>query len=375
MRLTTRFVQSAKPGRYHDYQRTGLSLLVKKSGRKYWTQQITVNGKRINKGLGNAEYVSLQEAREKAWGNFTAVRKGTWEEHAGLIPSFEKAAEEVILLNRDNWKDGGKTEQNWHNTLQTYAFPTIGTLPVNRIRASHILSILEPIWIAKRPTAKKVKHRINAVLAWSVAQEYRKDNPMTEVTAALPKNGHTVKHMRALPHTKVKQAVKTIRKSGAYEITKLALEFTVLTACRSGEVRGAQWNEIDFDSATWTVPDSRMKMNREHKVPLSARALEILHRAKELAVNEHVFPSVRGGILSDNTMSKLLRDNKIESTVHGFRSSFRDWSAEKSEAPREVCEFCLAHVEGSAAELAYRRTDYFDMRREIMQAWCDYLAS
>lgn len=376
MRLTAQFVRTAsKKGKYVDDGRMGLILHVRSATSKSWVQQIYINGKRRSIGLGSTRFVSLKDARRIACENQIAARTGTWQEHTG-IPTFESAAKDVIALHAPNWKDGGKTEASWKSTLETYAFPIIGHMQVNKIQTSHVLQILEPLWSAKRATGKKVKQRIDATMKWSIAEGYCTRNPVVEATAALPKNGHQVKHMKALPYAKVSKAIKMVRNSGAYEITKLALEFAVLTACRSGEVRGAKWDEFDLENAVWTIPDTRMKMKKPHRVPLSNRAVEILQRASELAIDsDMVFPSPRGKQLSDNTLSKLLRDNQIKSTVHGFRSSFRDWAAEKSEAPREVCEFCLAHVEGSAAELAYRRTDYFDMRREIMQAWCDYLAS
>ena len=369
-RLTAKFVKEvSKPGRYYDQGGSGLYLDVRNANSKSFVQRIRIDGKQRDLGIGSTRFVSLQDARHTAYQNQAAARTGNWTEHAG-VPTFADAAKEVIALHIPNWKDGGKTEASWNSTLETYAFPVIGNMAVNRIKTSHVLKILEPLWSAKRATGKKVKHRLDATMKWAIAEGYCSRNPVVEATAALPKNGHQVKHMRALPYAKVSKAITTVRESTAYEITKLALEFTILTACRSGEVRGAKWDEFDLENATWTIPAARMKMGKPHRVPLSDQAVKVLSRASELAIDsDTVFPSVRGGVLSDNTLSKLLRDNKVASTVHGFRSSFRDWAAEKSEAPREVCEFCLAHVEGSAAELAYRRTDYFDLRREVMQDW------
>ena len=381
--LTAKFVQNiSSDGRYGDGRGGfGLSLLVKRmsNGRhsKSWSQRIRVNGKPVMRGLGSYPAVTLAEARKRALANARMLQEGAdpFIKDDG-IPTFEQAAESVIGIHAVNWKDGGKTEKSWQAVLRDYAFPSIGDMQVSSITSQHVMEILLPIWSTKRATAKKLKHRVSAVMAWAMSEGYRTDNPVMVVGAALPKNGVQLKHMRALPYSEVSKAIQMVRKSPSYDVTKLCLEFTVLTACRSGEVRGAQWGEFDLDNATWTIPADRMKMRKQHKVPLSKRCIEILEQIEEMDMDsELVFPSVRGKEFSDNTLSKLLRDNSIESTVHGFRSSFRDWAAEKSNAPREISEFCLAHVEGSSAELAYRRTDYFAKRCSIMQNWADYLES
>ena len=297
-------------------------------------------------------------------------------ENKNGVPTFKDAAQAVIKVHAENWKDGGKTEASWHATLKDYAFPSIGNMRVSVISTQDVLKILTPIWNEKRATAKKVKQRIGAVMKWSIAEGHRNSNPVVDASAALPQNKVQVKHMKALPYDAVAKTIEAIRKCSAYEVTKLALEFVILTACRSGEVRGAKWSEFDLDAKTWTVPADRMKMRKPHKVPLTARCIEILERVNEIAPDsDTVFPSSRGVQLSDNTLSKLLRDNGLKTTVHGFRSSFRDWAAEQSAAPREIAEYCLAHVVGAGAELAYRRTDYFDKRREVMQQWDSYLNS
>ena len=386
MKLTAQFVRTAKPGKYVDYGRLGLILHVRSKTSKSWVQQIYINGKRRTLGLGSArtikigntqkEVVSLIQAREIAYENWIKARTGQWQESKDSTPTFREAAQSVIELNVPNWKDGGKTEASWHSTLETYAFPKLGDLKVDKIEVQDVLQILAQLWSEKRATAKKVKQRIGAVMKWSVAQGYRANFEESVITAALPKNSIQVKHMPALPYAKVSKAIDTIRKSNAYEITKLALEFTVLTACRSGEATGAHWNEIDLKNKVWTIPESRTKMKRDHRVPLSDRCIEILEQARKLSTGDNwVFPSPRGKELSDNTLSKLLRENgfRDKQTVHGFRSCFRDWAAEKSDAPREISEFAMAHIEGSKAELAYRRTDYFEKRRALMQAWADYL--
>ena len=216
---------------------------------------------------------------------------------------------------------------------------------------------------------------MGAVFKWAVVEGYRQDNPAGDVISeGLPKTAKPRKHHRALPFTEVASALVQIKESEAYEVTKLAIEFLALTAVRSGDVRGATWTEIDCD--VWAIPAERMKSPREHRVPLSTEALEILNRAREYRDGSGlVFPSQRGKLMSDNTLSKLFRDLAIAGTPHGMRSSFRDWAAEKTDYPSEIAEHALAHIEGSATERAYRRTDFFERRREMMQDWSVYISA
>ena len=228
----------------------------------------------------------------------------------------------------------------------------------------------------KRVTARRVRQRIGAVMRWAVAQGYRQDNPAGEATgAALPKNGFRPQHHRALPYAEVGDAIEQVRGSGAYPATALAFEFLVLTACRSGEVRGALWNEMNLEAGEWRIPAERMKTHREHRVPLSRRALAVLREAQRLADGSGlVFPSARGRPLSEVAISKMVRDLRIGAVPHGFRSSFRDWAAECTDAPREVCELALAHVNTNRIGAAYRRTDMFEQRRVLMDQWAAFLA-
>ena len=228
----------------------------------------------------------------------------------------------------------------------------------------------------KRETARRVRQRISAVMRWAVAQGYREDNPAGDaIGAALPKTGVRTRHQPALPYTEVRGAMERVRALRAYPTTVLAFEFLVLTACRSGEVRGARWEEMDLEGREWRIPPERMKTNRIHRVPLSTGALAVLRKARSVVDgSDLVFPSVRGRALSDATISKMVRDLGIGAVPHGFRSSFRDWAAECSEAPREVCELALAHVNSDRVEAAYRRTDLFERRRELMEEWAAFLA-
>ena len=277
-------------------------------------------------------------------------------------------------MHTPGWKNGGKTAKQWHASLRDYAMSRIGARRVSDITSAEVMSILLPIWSTKPVTAKKVRGRIGAIMKWSIANGFRDDNPAGDaVGAALPKNGAVPAHFRALPHGEVAGALARVRASGAYRATVLAFEFLVLTACRSGDVRGATWDEIDLENAVWAIPGERMKVHRAHRVPLSSGARAVLVQSEELTDRSNlVFPSVTGRALSDSTISKLVRENGIAAVPHGFRSSFRDWCGECSGALREVAEAALAHAVGGV-EGAYARSDLFERRRTLMQAWSDYL--
>ena len=380
--LSAAFVKTVKaPGRYGDGRGGhGLSLLVKPSstGRtaKSWSQRLRINGEPFNIGLGPFPIVTLKEARDKALENRRTVEQGHDPRFKTTsIPTFADAAEIVIGIHASGWKNG-RHEANWRRSLSQYAYPTLGDKLVSEITSLDIMALLVPIWTEKRETARKLRQRIGAVMKWAVAQGYRADNPAGDaIGAALPKNGHVIQHQRALSHEEVSGALDTIRETGAWDGTKLAFEFLCLTATRSGEARLAKWSEFDLEAQVRTIPAPRMKRHREHRVPLSDQAMEVLRRARSPNdVDGLVFPSVTGKALTDSTISKLLRENNIGCVPHGMRSSFRVWAAECSNAPREIAEMCLAHVEGSAVELAYRRTDYFEARRLMMQQWADYIS-
>ena len=282
------------------------------------------------------------------------------------IPTFETAADTVILLHAANWRNGAKSEAQWRASLRDYAMPRLGRKTVDKITTADVLAVLTPIWNEKRETARRVRQRISAIMKWAVAQGYRDDNPAGDaIGAALPKNGNgNGNHFAALPHAKIAGVLATVRESGAYIGTKLTFEFLTLTAARSGEVRGARWDEID--DATWTIPADRMKSGVDHRVPLSPPALAVLDKARQLADGSGlVFPSATGKPLSDNTMSKLLRELNIPAVPHGMRSSFRDWAGESGYA-RDASEAALAHVV-KGVEGAYFRSDLLDRRREMME--------
>ena len=248
-------------------------------------------------------------------------------------------------------------------------------MPISEVTTTDVIGILAPIWHDRAATARKLRQRIRAVLEWAVAMDLRPDNPCDRIGPVLGAQGNGVRHMQAAPHREVASVLEMVRASDARPVVKLAFEFLVLTATRSGEVRGAAWTEIDRDQGVWTIPASRTKANREHRVPLCRRALEILDEARALARgNLLVFPSVGGKPIGSTAMSELLRALKIGAVPHGFRSSFRDWAAEETDHPHEVAEAALAHTVRNQIEVAYRRSDLFECRRRLMDDWAGYLA-
>lgn len=376
--LTAAFVRTiTKPGKYGDQH--GLILRVSHGESKQWVWRGTIRGKRVDLGLGGWPYVSLAEARQIAFDHRKVARAGGDPlalRRKPEIPTFAEAMEEVIKIHEPNWKHGTRSAKLWRSSLGQYALPRLGRKRVSDINTADVLAVLIPLWADKRNTGRCVRQRIGSIMKWAVAKGYRSDNPAGDaIGAALPKNGVARRHMLALPHSEVAGAVAKIRESGEWVGTTLALEFLILTAARSGEVRGAQWSEIDLGARTWTVPGERMKAGRPHRVPLSARALEVLNEARRLSGGSGlIFPSVTGrGRMADATLSEFCRERRLGCVPHGFRSSFRDWAAECSDAPREVCELALAHVNKDRVESAYMRSDLFERRRELMEAWARYL--
>ena len=334
-RLSATFVRNCRvPGRYGDGRGgRGLSLLVKPMVAgglsRTFSQRLRVNGKPVDIGLGPLDLVSLAEAREIAIENAKLARAGTHPKadnrRRAAVSTFAQAVERTIAMHAPSWRNP-RTADHWRSRLTAYAYPAFGEQPVNAIGPTDILGVLTPIWHSRREQARKVKQHLHAVMAWAIGEGLRGDNPVDAVATALPRAGAPVEHRKALPYAEVAGALAKIWDSEAAETTKLAVEFLTLTAARSGEVRGATWDEVDEYSATWTIPGSRMKTGREHRVPLSKQALAVLDRAREYSDGSSLlFPSVTGKTLSDNTLSKLFRDNKIAGTPHGMRTSFRTW--------------------------------------------------
>ena len=379
MKLTAKYIATiTAPGRYYDDTGLGLFLDVRVSARaesgirSQFVQRITIAGKRRDIGIGSSRWLTLTEARATAHRNMKTARMGGDPRKVReAIPTFADALDKVLDIQRDAWKDGGKSERQWRASLRDNA-GALMPMTVDSVGPGDVLAVLTPIWNAKRETARRVRQRVSKVLDWAVAEGHRSDNPVAAIGAALPKNGQAKAHHKALPYADVKGALAAVQASGAYPTTKLAFELLVFTATRSGEVRGMKWSEVD--GRTWSVPGERMKAGREHRVPLSDAALEVLDQARPYRDKSGlVFPSARGRVMSDMTLSKLLKDRGVAAVPHGFRSSFRDWAAERTSTPHAVMEMALAHTIKDKAEAAYARSDLLDKRAVLMTAWARYL--
>ena len=374
--LSAAFVRTAAPGRYCDGQ--GLYLFVQPSGTRSWVQRIAIRGRRAEIGLGSTALVPLAEARAKALANRKIAREGgdplAEKRRAATTPTFAAAAATVLAQKQAGWSNS-RHESTWIRSLETYAFPRIGGRLVSEVTSADILEVLTPIWHEKAQTARRVRQRVRAVLEWAVAMELRPDNPCDRIGPVLGPQRAPVQHMRALPHQDVPAAVVAVQTSGAAPVVKLAFEFLVLTAARWGEVRGAEWTEIDTSDGVWTIPATRMKAQRAHRVPLSRRAAEILEAARTLGDGSGplVFPNRTGTPLPEKKLRRMLQDLSIAAVPHGFRSTFRDWAAERTNHPREVVEAALAHMVQNKVEAAYARSDLFERRRRLMDEWAAYV--
>lgn len=365
-----------KPGRYMDGD--GLSLLLTAPKKGYWVLRATINGRRRDIGLGPLDLVTLAEARELAIDMRRDIQRGIdpIEERKRQkieILTFKEAATKVHSEQKATWKNG-KHQDQWINTLETYAFPKLGDRLVNDIEGPLIREVLLDFWLEKPETARRVKQRIGVVLDWAYANGMRAtEAPMRSLSRALPRQPKQDGHFAAMPYEDVPEFLKHLHNRTS--VARLALEFLILTASRSGEVRGARWAEINVDAKLWTVPAQRMKVGKEHVVPLTDAAIDVLERARPYYAecSDLVFPG-RNVLrpLSDMTLLKILRYAKLPFTVHGFRSAFRDWAAEKTSYPGEVAEAALAHTVSNKVEAAYRRTNYLDKRRELMREWSDF---
>ena len=356
-----------------------------------------LNGRPRWMGLGSLRDVSLAEARNLAGEcrkrrsegiDPIAARKtvrGLPKSESAKTMTFAACADAYIEANKVGWRNAKHAAQ-WASTLKAYAFPVFGSLPVQSVDTAMVMKVLEPIWTTKTETASRVRSRIENVLDWAKAREYRRgENPARwrgHIDNLLPARAKVrkVQHHRALPYDKVRSFVRALhREEGT---AAAAFEFLILTATRTSEVVRARWDEVDLDKAIWTIPANRIKAGHEHRVPLSAPALAILEKMKAMPVvdgedkdaREYVFPGgKKGQPLSNMALLALLkRMKRIDLTAHGFRSTFRDWAAEKTSYPREVAEMALAHAIGDKVEAAYRRGDQFEKRRQLMAEWADY---
>ena len=375
----------SKPGRHGDGD--SLYLNVAPSGSKSWVQRIVIGGRRRDIGLRPYPAVSLAIARSMAQTNRSAVAESrdpvaekrrareAARKPAPSVPTFAEPNARAIGLRRPTWSNAKHAAQ-WESTLATYVHPVIGLKTVDAVTPADAMDVLSPIWTRKPETASRVRQRMETVMDWAVTQGYRLDNPAgRSLLKVLPPVKRLKEHHQALPYAQVPGAVVRVRESTANTLTKLAFEFLVLTASRSGEVRTAKWSEIDWDAATWEVPAARMKARRPHRVPLSCRAMEILREASRFGDGQGlVFPAVRSGNpASPMTFTVLLRRLGILAVPHGFRSSFRDWVIEQTSTPWAVAEAALAHNVGNSTEAAYMRSDLFDQRRALMDRWGAYV--
>ena len=376
-KLTAAGVRSAtKPGRHYDGG--GLFLLIRTSGSKSWVLRTTVKGKRRDLGLGGYPMFSLAEARAKAAEYRKAARQGL--DPVALrstdLPTVREAAEKVIEIHVAKWKPGGLSEKHWRSSLSNYVFPKIGSKPINEVNSADVMACLAPIWHSRSTTARRVLQRLSSIMRWSIAQGFREDNPADDrITAALGSNTQRAQHLQAIHHTEVAAALTKVRDSNVYPTARLAFEFAVLTATRSGEARGALWKEINRSEALWKIPAERMKGGRPHRVPLSAQTLEVLNTARQYVEGSGLlFPREDGREWPAWKVSKLAADLDLGGTLHGMRSAFRNWCSETG-VVREVAEACLAHQIANAAERAYARSDLLAARLRVMGAWGLYLSS
>ena len=383
-----------KPGRHAVGPVAGLALQVQSAKRAFarsWVLRIMVGGKRVEMGLGAFPDVTLADARRRARelreqvdkgvdpiSERNVARRGLAAKRDASI-TFKKAAEAYIGFKAAEWSNR-KHALQWASTLETYAFPVMGDMLVADIDVPQVLKVLEPNWLSKTETMNRVRNRIELVLDWATARKYRPEAPnparwrghMDKLLARPSKVAAVVNH-RALPFVEAGAFMQRLRTEYA-GMSARALEFLTLTAVRSGEVRGATWAEIDLDAAVWIIGADRMKAGREHRVPLSAPALQLLRSLPVIEGADLVFPSPRSGRpLSDMALSQVVRAMGVNTVVHGLRSTFRDWCAERTNYPRDVAEMALAHTIGDKVEAAYRRGDLFEKRSRLMEEWGAYV--
>ncbi|CAG9932225.1 tyrosine-type recombinase/integrase [Candidatus Nitrotoga arctica] len=365
----------------------GLYFRVSAFSTRSWAFRYTRAGKAREMGLGAYPDVTLKEARERAAEARKQLRedidpidqrqeaKSAMIATRAAVLTFDQCATAYIAAHRSGWKNAKHADQ-WKNTISTYASPIIGAVSVDLVSTVTLLKILEPIWTTKTETASRLRGRIESMLDWATVRGYRKgDNPARwkghlDKLLAAPSKVRKIEHHAALPYSDVGAFLAELRQQAG--MGARALEFAILTVARSGEVRGATWAEVDINSAVWTIPAERMKAGREHRIPLSEAALELLRALPRIDGSDLLFPNTKGTELSDMTLTAVLRRMGRPVTAHGFRSSFRDWAGETTAYPREVIEHALAHQLKDKAEAAYARGSLFDKRRRLMADWAAY---
>jgi integrase len=378
-----------EPGRYAVGGAEGLHLRITPAGSRLWVCRIKVGELRRDIGLGNFPEVGLSDARDKARDARRASRAGIDPAPPkvaapvvvpAVVHTFKKAAVELISSKRNEWSNAKHAAQ-WSNTLETYAYPTLGGMDVADIKLTDVLAVLTPIWTTKTETAKRLRGRIENVLDYATVHEWRKgDNParwdgLLDKVLPAPGKVATPEHHKAMPAEQVPGFMGVMQR--ARGISPMALRLLILTATRSGEIRGARWSEFDLEGGVWTIPADRMKAKVEHRIPLSAQALHLLSELPRLDGSELLFPSSMDEKkpISDMTMTNLLRKRGLEYVPHGFRSTFRDWAGDNTEYPRDLLEAALAHTTENKVEAAYRRKDALERRRPLMQEWADFVST
>lgn len=383
--LSARAVAALKTdGRHAVGGAAGLHLRVKGDHRG-WVLRITVGDARRDIGLGPYPQVGLAEAREQAREIQKQLRLGAAPvaprraQKAALVArhaadkTFDWCAEQYIDSKAAEWKNP-KHRQQWENTLREYASPVMGRLNVREIALEHVILCLEPIWKQKNETASRLRGRIESVLDWATVRQYRAgENParwkghLDKILPA-PAKVQNVQHHKAVPIDEMPNFMAALRAREG--VAARALEFLILTAARSGEVRGARWKEIDMRNKVWTIPAERMKAKREHRVPLCEASLQLLTATPQ--TSDLIFEGMKGGPLSDMSITAVMRRMEVDAVPHGFRSTFRDWAGDRTEYPRDLIEFALAHAIADKTEQAYRRSDGMERRRAMMEAWAKF---
>jgi integrase len=375
--LTMLQVKNAKPGRHADGR--GLYLFVRESGSRSWVLRTQADGKRRDIGLGSVRELSLAQARAKASKVKAQILSGEYfrrkpEFTVPPAPTFAQASRECHEALKSGWRNKHH-RTSWLASLERHIFPAFGSVPVNEVTSLMVRDALAPIWLSIPETARRIFQRIRTVLDFAHIKGWCQQEAMLRsVTRGLPRQPPSDNHFAAMPYAQV-PALFSKFQALTQTVGRDALAFTVLTAARSGEARNATWTEIDLAARVWTIPASRMKMGKEHIVPLTAQAIEILQRRLLMRDNNeaYVFSTFGKRPISDMTMSKTLRDmGHPKFTVHGFRSSFTDWAAECTEFRREVVDKALAHKLQDRIEAAYRRTDFFNKRRLLMREWAEF---
>lgn len=366
----------------------GLYLYVNDTGARSWVLRVVVGSKRRHMGLGGYPDVPLAIAREKARAARQKIEQGVdpiaerEQARSKLMAeqssskTFKEAAGAYIEAHGDSWKNP-KHRAQWQSTLESYAFPVMGEMLVQDVEQAQVLKVLEPIWKSKNETASRLRGRIESILDWAAVRKYRTgENParwkgQLDKLLPAPKKIQKTEHRKAVAVKDAPSFMAALRQMPG--TAARALEFAILCASRSGEVRGMTWSEIDEVEGVWTIPGNRMKAGKEHRVPLSEKALEIIKAQPEIAGCKFVFPGAKGGMLSDMTLTAVMRRMKVDAVPHGFRSTFRDWAGDQTHHPRDVVEMALAHVIESKAEAAYRRSDALEKRRRLMNDWAAFL--